>query len=125
MVLARRALAAAVFVGALVVGWAFASENSAPVSVSVLVGEALEVKVWVALLAAFGLGAVVCAILMLYQVAKLRLVAHRQRRVMARLEVEIHELRNLPLAAEPGTPRLEAEDDALGEAAGGAAGRSA
>ena len=49
MVLARRLLAACVFVALLVGGWYFAARNSAAVRVHHPGGEIGEVKLWVAL----------------------------------------------------------------------------
>jgi uncharacterized membrane protein YciS (DUF1049 family) len=101
MLVLRRLVAIAIFVGALVLGWRFAAVNSVAVRVNYLLGETPELRIWVVLLCAFGFGALTSAAFLLYQVAKLSLVARRQRRLMARLEAEIHELRNLPLRSEP------------------------
>ena len=95
-----RLLAAALFVAALVVGWEFASENSAPVTVHYLIGEISEVSLWVVLLGAFAGGVAVAGMVGLYHVAKLKLVARRYRKSASDLEAEVHQLRNLPLAVD-------------------------
>ena len=101
MLILRRLVAIAIFVGALVLGWRFAAVNSGAVHVNYLLGETPELRIWVVLLCAFAFGALTSAAFLLYELAKLSLVARRQRRVMARFEAEIHELRNLPLRSEP------------------------
>ena len=93
----RRLLAAALFVVALVVGWRFAGENSAGVSVHYLIGESAEVSLWAVLLGAFAGGAAVAGMVGLYFIAKLKLVARRYRKTASDLEAEVHQLRNLPL----------------------------
>ncbi|HTY17638.1 MAG TPA: LapA family protein [Myxococcota bacterium] len=98
----RRLLGLALFVGALVVGWAFAHRNPDAVSVDLLFTKPPGQPLWLVLLAAFGAGALCAGALGLYHAARLRLTARRYRRAAAGLEAEIHQLRNLPLAAQPG-----------------------
>jgi uncharacterized integral membrane protein len=94
----RRLLAIALFVAALVVGWRFAHANQQPVLVDYLAGT-ISGPIWAVLLGAFALGAVVTALVAFWQAARLALVARRYRKMSARLEEEVHQLRNLPLAA--------------------------
>ena len=94
----RRALAIAAFVGLLVAGWRFAADHPEPVRIRYLVGETRELALWVALLGAFAAGAVAMGGLAAYQLARLSMLARRWRKVAARLEREVHELRSLPLA---------------------------
>jgi uncharacterized integral membrane protein len=99
----RRVLVIAAFVGLLVVGWRFAAEHREPVRIHYLVGETGDVPLWGALLAAFGAGAVLVGGLAGYQLARLGMLARRYRKAAAKLDAEVHELRNLPLAPEsPG-----------------------
>jgi uncharacterized integral membrane protein len=91
---------AAVFVGVLVLGWKFAAANGVPVTVSWVFGELAPVPLWLALLAAFAVGAGVALLAAFYQYARLGLVARRYRKTMRGLEAEVHQLRNLPLANE-------------------------
>jgi len=100
----RRLLALVVFVAALVLGWRFADVNLAPVSVHYLVGAIEGVPLWAALAASFGLGFAVAALGGLYQMARLSLTARRWRKVSQGLEKELHQLRNLPLAAPSDAP---------------------
>jgi uncharacterized integral membrane protein len=119
----RRLLIVALFVAALVVGWRFARENSAAVTVDYLVGELAEVSLWAALVGAFAAGAAVVGAVGLYQVAKLRLVTRRYRKTVRGLEAEVHQLRNLPLASE--APGLGEPASLRASAPGGALERGA
>jgi uncharacterized integral membrane protein len=125
MKLMRRLLGAAVFVAILVFGWRFAADHSGPVQVKLPGLAGIEVTLWMALLAAFGLGAVIVTVIASLRIARLQLVSRRYRKVIRDLEAEVHQLRNLPLAEETAAPaKLTAE---AGEAtsAGRALGRGA
>jgi uncharacterized integral membrane protein len=95
----RRLLALVFFVAALVLGWRFAHENLEPVSVHYLLGAIVAVPLWAALLASFGAGFAIAGAIGLYQMARLSLTVRRWRKVAHGLEGELHQLRNLPLAA--------------------------
>ena len=98
----RRALAIVAFVGLLVAGWRFAALHPQPVRLHYLVGEA-ELTLWAALLGAFAAGAALVGALAAVQLARLSLLSRRYRKAAERLEAQVHELRNLPLAPElPG-----------------------
>jgi uncharacterized integral membrane protein len=102
----RRLLALAVFVAALVLGWSFAGRNPEPVSIEVPGLAPLPPQpLWLALLASFAIGAVLAGLLGLYQSARLSLTARRWRKLAGRLESELHQLRNLPLAGQQGAGR--------------------
>jgi uncharacterized integral membrane protein len=103
----RRGLAVALFAIALYVGLRFPAENSGPVSVHYLFGRTGDHALWLVLLAAFTLGALLAGIPVFYLAAKGRLVSWRYRKALGGLEAEIHQLRNLPLAPDspaPGDP---------------------
>jgi len=101
MHIVRRLLGLALLAGVLVAGWQFASRNEEPrVQVDFWAGSTPEVSLWLALVAAFGAGAVLAAAVGLFEVARYSLVARRYRKTVGRLEAEIHQLRNLPLADE-------------------------
>jgi uncharacterized integral membrane protein len=108
MRVARRVLAIAAFVACLVLGWLFAARHAQPVHVDYLVGTTGEVSLWVALLAASLLGGSVVGGLCLVQLGRLGMLVRRYRKTVRRLEAELHELRNLPLARDdaalPGEP---------------------
>jgi uncharacterized integral membrane protein len=97
----RRLLVLVLFVAALVLGWRFADANLAPVSVHYLLGVIEGVPLWAALVASFAVGFAIAAAAGLYQMARLSLTARRWRKVAHGLEGELHQLRNLPLAAPP------------------------
>lgn len=106
---ARRLLAAVLFVAALVIGWRFADANQAPVSIYYLIGDVAGLPLWGVLLAAFAAGFALAGAVGLYHAARLSLTARRWRKAAGRLEGEIHQLRNLPLAAQPeSAPRSSA-----------------
>jgi uncharacterized integral membrane protein len=113
----RRSILLAAFVGMLVLGWGFASENADLTTVHLVVTEFIDVPVWRVVLAAFGAGVALAGIVGVYQVAKSKLVMRRYRRTAHELEAEVHQLRNLPLAADgeatPGDPIAELRAEAL------------
>jgi uncharacterized membrane protein YciS (DUF1049 family) len=100
----RLLLVLALFVCALYVGWKFASENADSVRVSWVVGETQAVSLWKALLLAFAAGFGVAGLGWVYSVVKDNLTSRRYRRVLRKLESEIHQLRNLPLAPDATAP---------------------
>jgi len=106
MRIVRRLFLLAVFVGILVLGWAFASRNAEPVAVSYVLGELPPMPVWAVVLTSFVAGAVVAGVLSLFELTKQGLVARRYRKTAEGLESEIHQMRNLPLVG---------ADDAGGE----------
>jgi hypothetical protein len=99
-----RLLALALFVGALLIGWRFASENAGAVRVHFVIGEISDVALWKALLLAFAAGAVCAGLGWLRLAVKSGLMSRRYRKMLGDLESEIHQLRNLPLAPDPVTP---------------------
>jgi uncharacterized integral membrane protein len=98
MRLARRLLGIACFVAILVLGWRFAADHAAPVTIKTPVAEGTAVSLWVALLVAFALGAVLAGAAAAVRMARMGLLARRYRKVIRGLESEIHQLRNLPLS---------------------------
>ena len=108
MKLVRRLLALALFAGAFYAAIRFSRDNADEVSIDLLGLAQPSLELWLALLAAFALGAVGAALVLFFEVAKLGLVARRYRRTVRRLESEIHQLRNLPLA---GTEAAEPPED--------------
>lgn len=119
----RRVLGIALFVAILVVGWRLASENSDTVSIHYLAGETDEVLLWAALLSAFALGALTISLVSALQWARLSMVARRYRKAVRKLEAEVHQLRNLPLAADAGA--VPGEGTAMAEPSRDGALRSA
>ena len=99
---ARRVLVLAAFVGLWIGGWLFAARHPQPVVIRYFVGETGEIPLWLALLVAFALGGAVTAGVLGYSMLRLRMLARRYRRTLQKLEIEIHELRNLPLDPDAG-----------------------
>ena len=118
----RRLMALALFAGLFVVAWRFASKNATEIQVDLLLFQIEAVPIWVALLTAFGIGALAAGFSLGYQVIKKNLVARRYRKTVKGLESEIHQLRNLPLAGTDSALALRADAEARD---GGIASRSA
>jgi hypothetical protein len=97
MRLARRLLVVAVFGAAFFLAWRFAMDNSGAVIIKAPMLEGVEVSLWIALLAALALGAILTGLAAAYQAARLGLLARRYRKIIRGLESEVHQLRNLPL----------------------------
>ena len=120
MKLLRRLLVLGFFAAALVVGWRFAATNGGLVTVDLLMVQATDVAMWVVLGVTFGAGAALTAVFAMLRLARVSLESRRYRRFAAKLEAEIHQLRNLPLVAESASPTLRAASfDPPERAAGG------
>lgn len=120
MQVVRRLLGVGLFVAVLVVGWRFAAENSARVTIDMLVSEIDGVSLWAALLVSFASGAAAAGAIGLYRVARLGLVARRYRKAVRGLEAEVHQLRNLPLSTDAPAPGGSIAGAAAGPSPGGA-----
>ena len=113
----RRLLVVGVFAALFYATWQFVRGNAQEVSLE-LVLLRLSLPLWAALLAAFALGALSAGASLAYELAKKSFAARRYRKEMAGLESEIHQLRNLPLAAPesregPSPPRGALADDVV------------
>lgn len=94
----RRVLVLVLVVAVAVLFYLFAAENGESVAVAIpLRAERLNVALWLALLAASGVGALAMALVLLFELARMGLTARQYRRAVSSLESEIHQLRNLPL----------------------------
>jgi len=105
----RRLMALALFAGLFIVTWRFASMNATEIPVDLLLLQVPAVPIWIALLTAFGIGALLAGLSLGYQVIKKNLVARRYRKTVRGLESEIHQLRNLPLAGTDSALALRAD----------------
>jgi len=112
----RRLMALALLAGLFVLAWRFASRNAGEIGVDLLLYQSSQVPIWMALSAAFGIGALSAGVGFAYQVIKKDLVARRYRKTVRSLESEIHQLRNLPLAGTDSA--LALRSDAEGEESG-------
>jgi hypothetical protein len=104
----RRLFWIAVFVGVLVFGWQFAHDHDTPVVIQLPGLAPLELTLWLALVLAVGLGAALSLLATTYQVARLKLLSRRYRKLIKGLEAEVHQLRNLPLS-DAEAPSIPAE----------------
>lgn len=100
MQILRRVLMLALFVGVLVVGWQFAGRNGQPIVVDLIVTASPELALWQVIGLAVALGVVLAGLFGLFEITRLGLIARRYRKTVAKLESEIHQLRNLPLDAD-------------------------
>ena len=100
MIWLRRALPMVLGAGILYLAYRLAAANSLPVTVDFLVGRLEGVSLWKALAGAFAIGSGGVALIAALQMARTGLAARRYRKKLLDLEVEIHQLRNLPLAPE-------------------------
>ena len=96
----RRLLAIALLGAVIWAGVQFVRLNEFPVQVDLLLTQVPSVALWLVLLVAFGAGLALAAAICLFEVMRYALVARRYRKAVARLESEVHQLRNLPLADE-------------------------
>lgn len=126
MKLLRRLVSLALFVGLWVGGWQFAARNPDPVAIDYLAGELPMQPVWLLLFAAFAVGVLAAGVLATLIVSRAKLATRRARRHAAKLEAELHQLRNLPLASQEdapprgsagGAPDLRAAVGSLGKGA--------
>jgi len=86
------------FVGTLWIGWTFRASNSALIDLELIWVRVPDVEIWRIILLALLLGAVLSALLFGFAWLRQRLLSGRYRRVIKRLESELHEMRSLPLA---------------------------
>ncbi len=95
----RRLLVVGIFAALFGGAWRFVSGNGASIDLDLVFFDLHQIPLWSALLGAFGLGASSAGASLFYELAKKSFAARRYRKELAGLESEIHQLRNLPLAA--------------------------
>ena len=95
----RRLLVLGLFAALFAAAWRFVSGNGARTDLDLVLLQLHQIPLWSALLGAFALGASCAGASLVYELAKKSLAARRYRKELAGLESEIHQLRNLPLAA--------------------------
>lgn len=88
---------AAFFVAMLWLGWSFRAENATPIDLDLVWVRFSNVELWRMVLVSIGFGVVVSALVVGFAWLRSRLLNRRYRRVIRRLETELHELRSLPL----------------------------
>jgi hypothetical protein len=100
MIWARRTLPMLLGAGLVYLGYRLAAANAPLVEVDFLAGRVEGVALWKALLGAFAIGAGSVGAFALLQMARTALLTRRYRKKLLDLEVEVHQLRNLPLVPE-------------------------
>lgn len=90
-------LAIGLFVGLLWMGWSFRAGNAATTDLDLIWIQLADVALWRVILISIALGAIAGGTLVGFGWLRLRLLNHRYRRAIRRLESEVHELRSLPL----------------------------
>jgi hypothetical protein len=108
MKLVRRGLLIVFFIGLLWACLEFIRRNDAPVTVDLLVTIVETVVLWKVLVVASGIGAGVALLLAGTSILLARLETRRYRKVVRKLESEVHQLRNLPLegGSDAGSDRM-------------------
>ena len=98
----RRLLVLGVFAALFAAAWRFVSANSVRTDLDLVLLQLHQIPLWSALLGAFALAGAGW----LWAGLRARMIERRYRKELAGLESEIHQLRNLPLAAPdlPGGP---------------------
>jgi len=99
----RRWIGVALIAAFMIGGWSLKAENADSVDVDFLFGE-IKVELWQALLAAFAAGFALAGLGWLWAGLRSRMVERRYRKLVGGLEAEVHQLRNLPLAAASEPP---------------------
>jgi uncharacterized integral membrane protein len=101
MVLIRRVLGVALFVGLLVLGWQFANDNNAPVSVHHVAGQTEPMPIWLVVLLSWTLGLLMAGLYLGFSMLRDRIELRRLRKIVRGLEGELHGYRNKPLEEVP------------------------
>ncbi|TMA36612.1 MAG: DUF1049 domain-containing protein [Deltaproteobacteria bacterium] len=99
----RRWIGVALIAAFMIGGWSLKAENADSVDVDFLFGE-IKVELWQALLAAFAAGFALAGAGWLWVGMRSSLTLRRYRKLVGGLEAEVHQLRNLPLAAASEPP---------------------
>lgn len=110
----------ALIAAALYLGFAFPTANTTPVDLDLLAFRVEAVEIWVLALCAFFAGVAVTSALASFLWMRGAVLRRRYRKVIRKLESEVHQLRSLPLSKDPDM-QVPPDGDALpaAEAAGG------
>ena len=120
----KRLVPMGVGAGLLYLVWRLVTANEMAVEVDFLFGR-MDLALWQALGTSFLLGAALVGLYALFQMARGGLVSRRYRKQLADLEIEVHQLRNLPLSPDGAwNGALEGARELHEREPGGAAGSS-
>ena len=100
MVLIRRVLGVALFVGLLVLGWKFASHNGDPVIVHYVFGVTESQPVWLVVMLACLMGLGLAGLFLGFVLLRDRVALRRLRKIVSGLEGELRDFRNIPVETE-------------------------
>ena len=89
-------------VGALVFGKLFPDANSTPVDIDLLWVRVPNVEAWLLLMGSMLFGGLLATLVVGFAWLKARVLNRRYRKVIKRLEAELHQMRSLPLSAGEG-----------------------
>jgi len=89
-------------VGALAFGKLFPDANSTPVDIDLLWVRVPNVEAWLLLLGSMLFGALLATLVVGFAWLKARVLNRRYRKVIKRLESELHQMRSLPLTTGEG-----------------------
>lgn len=105
----------ALFVGALMLGWTFRANNEGTVDLDLVWIQFAQIQLWALLLSAVGLGATLATLVVGFAWLRGKMVVNRYKKMLKKLEKEVHELRSLPLVgSEPSEPLLDLPGGAAG-----------
>lgn len=103
-------LAMGLFVGALTLGWNFRALNEALIDIDLIWIQLVGIELWRVLLAALALGAGLILLPLMLLWLRTKMVSNRYRKLVRKLEKEVHELRSLPLVgSDPNGAALDLE----------------
>jgi uncharacterized membrane protein YciS (DUF1049 family) len=90
-------------VGAAVLGRAFPAANASPIDLDLLWLRIPNLQVWSLVLVSIGFGGFLASLILSFFILRGWVVGRRYRKIIKRLESEVHQLRSLPLATDGNT----------------------
>jgi uncharacterized membrane protein YciS (DUF1049 family) len=116
-------LGGALFVGAVFVVSNFGAKNETPIDIDLIWLQIIGVEIWRALVAAAGLGASFVALVLGFAWLRGKMITRRYKKLVKKLEKEVHELRSLPLVgSDPAGVSLDVRSDVRSDAKGSSPG---
>jgi uncharacterized integral membrane protein len=109
----RRVLWGGLIIGLVLGSHYFVQRNEQAVTLEFVAFRFESVALWLVLLCTFGAGFAVATAIAMLRGARLRLESRRYRKEARNLEVEVHQLRTLPLSSADGNGPEAAPGDGL------------